>query len=383
MIHEVFRKIILFRVTSIIFISVSFYSCSKDSNGERTLIEDIQISISDIELNSVYTTVTWDRRTNPNNLYPYVYYKKSSDNEWKKVQQFEGKIENLASGTKYQVKAVMKDNSIVFESNETTFITPGFVHSNLFGGIRQANSKYSINSNLTSTDFNTAATLSGYFKAVGFDSIPLKDIEILDKQTLIIELPDDTQTFFKNDLNYISRKEFTIGLFSGDYYTEIVDSSIYNEDSIFEEGMHHFNIFNRTPRITSLINSVPHPNCINMRRLLFKTSLWASEQDFLIFGDLNIPNAVSILIYDSNQNILKEFSLNDQVQRGGNINNCTKEMFFYSYSSNIENLFTINDLLHLNLFDEDFPAGTYSIKYIANDSNDVSWESNTLEFQIE
>ncbi len=362
-------------------------SCSKDENNEIKVVEQIELTITDIQLTSFSASVTWDRTTNPNNLKPYIYYKKSLANEWTEVQTFQGKIENLESGSKYEAKAVMKENETAFESKITTFITPGFEQNGqLIGRVLEANSRYSINSNLTSTNFNEAATLSGYLKVVGFDSVPLKKIEVFDDLTLHIELPDETQNYFEDDINFTSKKEFTIGLFSGEDYTEISSSFIYSEDSIYEEGMRHFNIFNKTPRLNSLLSVNPQFSCQEMIRVVFEGSLWASEEDYFIFSELNIPNSVNIIFYDSDQNIVNAFSLNDEVQNiDGNkdLNDCTKEMWFYSQSLNVENVFTKNDRLNFNLFTDEFPSGTYFLKYMVNDKNDRIWESNTLEFQIE
>lgn len=379
--HYIFKSICLLVIFNLL------QSCSKDENNEIVPVEQIELKITNIQLTSFSATVSWDRTTNPNNLKPYIYYKKSLANEWKEVQTFQSRIENLEQGTKYEVKAVMKEGDTFFESKTTTLITPGFEQNGqLIGGVLEANSRYSINSNLTSTNFYEAATLRGYLKVVGFDSIPLKKIEVFDNLTLHIELPDETQDYFENDIDFVSKKEFTIGLFSGEDYTEISSSYIYSEDSIFEEGMRHFNIFNKTPRLDSILIANPHFSCQEMIRVAFEGSLWASEEDYFIFSELNIPNSVSIIFYDSDQNIVNAFSLNDEVQNidgSKDFNDCTKGMWFYSQSLNVENLFTINDRLNLNLFANEFPAGTYFVKYMVNDKNDRIWESNTLEFQIE
>lgn len=384
--HELVTSHYFFKPFYLLLLLALLQSCSKDDNNEITAVEQIELTITNIQLTSFSASVTWDRTTNPNNLKPYIYYKKSLANEWKEVQTFQSRIENLEQGTKYEVKAVMKEGDTFFESKTTTLITPGFAQNGqLIGRVLEANSRYSINSNLTSTNFYEAATLTGYLKVVGFDSVPLKKIEVFDNLTLHIELPAETQDYFEDDIDFVSKKEFTIGLFSGEDYTEISSSYIYTEDSIYEEGMRHFNIFNKTPRLNSLLLVKPQFSCQEMIRVVFEGSLWASEEDPFNFSELNIPNSVSIVFYDSDRNIINGFSLNDQVKMvDGDIdlNDCTKEMWFYSQSLNIENIFTHNDRLSFNLFTNEFPSGTYFIKYLVNDKSDFIWESNALEFQI-
>ncbi|MFD2565002.1 hypothetical protein [Aquimarina rubra] len=292
---------------------VSLLSCSSSDDTENTVIpleiSNLQIRISNISTESVNITLEYSASGTTTDLTEKVFLKKNEEQDFIEISP--GNISNLERGARYRVFARVTNNEVSFDSTERTFITKGFQNSNdLSGFVKEVNQIYTVFNNFSNSDFDAAAELSAYIK-VGTDSIAVEKITIIDNQNLELEIVDNTllQQFFNmNASSYESAKEFTVGLFSGEYYQEIIESSQKTYEDVTYKG---FSFFNLVPNFEEFV--IPATGCANTNNednfIVFKGDFWGR----VLNGndtEINIPDEVIIQITNTNDSTIQsEYTL--------------------------------------------------------------------------
>ena len=362
----------------IILMILTAVSCSKDdeSNPPPVIeVSNFEVLITSITTNSAniridYTVIDLSPSTTKK-----VFYKELNATEWQ--ESLAGKIVGLKPGIKYIAKAVLSIENLKEESPEVIFTTLGFNHHNLTGDRILFNREFKIYNGASNNDFNEAAILKGFLK-VENDSLELKDIEIISDFAIKITLPDNTQDFFKNDEEYVEIKPFTIGLFSGEYYTEITESFIWLEDPIIKD----FSLYNKLPQIKTVTQEqfTCEETGTPFYKLKLKGNFWTLENGFYDNSDTyNNPKLISLTISNvNNPEIFKIFSKEEDMaydKSNYSSDYCEKETY-YSFEIIAYNPFHSLENMHVNLSSENFPKGDYKLKFDVIDYNDQEYKSN-------
>ena len=364
------KKLVLFLIVATVI------SCSKDDEPSPVIeVSNFELEITSITTNSVKASFDYKIIDLTPSVAKKVFYKEFNATEWQ--EGYAGEITGLKPGVKYRAKAVLSIENLKEESPEVIFTTLGFNHNNLIGDRILLNRQFDIFNGASGGNFNEAAPLKGYLK-VENDSIELEDIEIIFDHTIRINFPENIQDFFKNDEEYIEIKPFTIGLFSGEYYTEITESFIWSEDPLIKD----FNIYNKMPRIKSATQEqfICGETTTMFYKIKLKGNFWTYENGFFDNHESSYGNAKVISLSISNINnsdIFKIFSKEEDMAYNDNYssNYCEKDIY-----SSIElitsNPFHTLNHLNLHLSSENFPEGDYKIKFDVIDYDDEEYKSN-------
>ena len=355
---------------------ITAISCSKDDEPTPVIeVSNFKLEITSITTNSVKASFDYKIIDLTSSVAKRVFYKEFNATEWQEA--YAGEITGLKPGVKYRAKAVLSIENLKEESPEVIFTTLGFIHSSLIGDRILLNRQFDIFNSASGGNFNKAAPLKGYLK-VENDSMELKDIEIIFDHTIRINLPENVQDFFKNDEEYIEVKPFTIGLFSGEYYTEITESYIWSDDPLVKD----FNIYNKIPRIKSVTQE--QFICEESRTMFYKIRLkgnfWTYENGFFDNSETTYANAKIISLSISNINnpaIFKTFSKEEDMAYNENysVDYCEKDIY-RSIELIVYNPFHLLQNINLHLSSENFPKGDYKIKFDVIDYSDEEYKSN-------
>jgi len=380
-----------------ILILFAFFSCSKEKSLDEENLSNINdvtgvtISISDINTTDINTDVKYQfSGVNDNDVITKILYRTLENSSYQEAE--EGVLTGLESGKKYLIKGVVEINGSKKESEEISITTLGFHSDNLRGELLNydGNShsayddrKYSIYNSSAKSDFEIAPELIGYFK-VGNDSILLESIEVQSKNELIVTIPADSQNFFDNDTEYNIKKEFTIGLFSGDYYKEIVESRNTRSINFWIDDTNHFTIYNKVPFIED-VRSFENSTCEGIEKIQFSIiGGFGGMPDTLIERrPENMYTSISITISKDN-NILSVLDY-DSLKLPGESYDCTIEQYqtFVGVSGNLTSMELTFNSIRVNLEASTYSSGNYSIEFKGIGFDDTSWNSNVFNFTIE
>lgn len=383
---------LLYLICVIIFVSSS---CSKDSDEpeQKTLtIEDIN-GIS-IELKEVKTTAAWInvRYDTPNNFRGFVKlgarYRLNTESESAFQETTTGWIEGLEQGKKYVVVGYVEVEGQRKETETIVFTTPAFYAEGLVGTITSyPQRQYRIWEFGSGAEIETAPEISGYLK-VGTDSLALENIEVDSNSSLTVTLPNNTQYFFKADEEYILKKDFSIGLLSGEFYTEITESEIGTAIGYWVQETPHFMLYNKIPYIdgfTVLSNLLPCEEG-TMVRLNIKGGFGAIKESFFYpntemeYEDIALTISKTV---NGEREILSYFDSADRRPSGGGP--CSFQQFVpvEDLGANFRSMQHPVSTLLLKLDRDIYENGVYQVQFTGIDQDGNEWVSNTFDFTID
>lgn len=356
----------------LLLIAIQFIACtSDDAIPTKFEISNLKLEVSNIEITTVKTKISYtELDVSEGTLVKKVLYKKESESTWAETQEIE--IAELERGTTYIAKAVLQLKDLEKESAEVKFITKGFNGSELIGRMGIFNRIYVLHNFDDNADFSQAAAFSGFVK-VDNDSLEIKNIKIKSDKSIDFELPENTQLFFENDEEYKTEKEFSLSLYSGDYRVELT-SDLYL-------------IYNKNPHFTK-VNAIIQGLCSDpfslKRRLQLVGFFWTTKDgDYDIKSDTyNNPKEFTITIKSkTDANFTKVLTFNDMVSV---VNDCSPFSFDWNRLGRDQGtLFHQNNVIHIQIDDETFKEGVYTVQLNVTNFEGKNYDSNILEFKLE
>ncbi|UOB17061.1 hypothetical protein [Abyssalbus ytuae] len=360
-------------------------SCNQDDEGSGPVleIENLELQLTSITMYEAKFQVNYKIINASSLILEKVMYKKLNALEWKENRG--ETIIGLEPGVKYVAKSVLTVDEVNKESPEIFFTTYGFNHEDLLGDRILLNRQFDIFSSDGNSNFTEAAPLKGYLK-VDNDSLELKSIEVMSDYRIIISLPENTQYFFEKDEEYIESKKFSIGLFSGEYYTEITESFNYSSNPLVKE----FTLYNKYPQINSVeVNkSYVCENGQGFNKLKVEGNFWTLVGRFYdnANDNYNNPRELSLSITSVNNPAIQKVFLKeeDMVYDKANYTSeyCDKDAYYSAEIISYNPFHTLQNI-YLHLSEENFPSGEYILKYDVVDYGDEEFNSNEYLFTLE
>lgn len=385
------------KIITLLFLILISISCSKDDSNtaESIVLPDAKIKVESIELTTAKINLL-------NVSYSKDYkisfqYKKSEDQTW--IEAASENLTNLDKGKKYQAKITIKSATQTKESEIVSFTTK--VLSGQFysgGNVRDVVNQecsllYDCQCVLTIDESKTP--LSAYIK-IGNDSLKVKKITFskVDESSLTtssyyfkLELPENTQSFFDKDTEYNYLKNYTVGLFIGDFYTEIKESRTVGLDPYLVAKNYNFgeiklmSVFNKLPRFNSLSHSEIQKDKI---ALYFKGFFWTSSG--LTTNTSTVAKQTEFVITKANDPVFKKILMSNTTFTSPTCgyNSCDTEGFGLIHEINGYYIdFHQNNFALIRLYKTDFPTGDYNIEVKMTDKNDIDYKSEKFTFKIE
>ncbi len=382
----------------ILLLSLILFSCSKEDKEDQSVylsdISNIVLDLYNLGTTKVNTNINYQfSGPNTTEVLKKVSYKLKGDDNYTEAN--EGIITGLKPGKKYLIKAIIEIGGKQKTSEEMTFTTLGFESTLLVGRVLDyENRVYSISNQSVSFNYTEAPELRGYLK-VGQDSLELEKIEPFNFGAFKITLPKNTQHFFENDSEHVIRKEFSIGLFSGDYYIEVTESVLENNSKFIIKNDKHFTIYNKTPFIDRVLLHKPflqEYTCEGIPKIKFsihggfgkQRGSLLSETQNILYEQISISfkrnestnsEQLSILDYDSlasvSQNGIDWLCNSEQYNSNGTL---------FDPTASMEHL--VNSI-QFSLNRDVYQTGNYQIQFSGVDINGEIWHSNTFDFFLE
>ncbi len=382
----------------LLLLSLIFFSCSKDDGEDQSIyindVSNIVLDFYNIKTSEVYTNINY-QFSGPNtiDILKKILYKLPTDDSYTEAN--EGLITNLKPGKKYLIKAVIEIGGKQKASEELSFITLGFESNLLIGRVLDYENRiYSISDQSGSFNYKKAPELRGYLK-VGQDSLELEKIEPTSYGSFRITLPQDTQYFFEKDSEHVIRKEFSIGLFSGDYYIEITESVLEDNSKFLIKHDHHFTLYNKVPFIDKILLYSPflqEYTCDGISKIRFsihggfgkqKASIWSDSQE-------NKYEEISISIKRNESTSNEQLSILDYnalAPRSENENGwvCDLEQYraYENISDPVVGMEHLINSIQFSLNRDTYRRGHYQIQFSGVDNTGKVWHSNPFDFFLE
>lgn len=378
------------KIALVIFVALfAVYSCKKDDTQILTVNEviNINLELKEVKTTSVWTFVSYDFSTDLRGVVTTgILYRRIDNPDPSFIDASAGWIEGLQEGKKYIMKGYVEVNGDRKEMDAKVFTTLGFYPNNLSGGIiAYQKRKFAISGISYQSNFKIAPEISGYLK-IGSDSLALESVEVITDSRIDITLPKDTQYFFENDEEYIMKKAFTIGLLSGDYYTEVKESRSGLSLNYWVEDTPHFTLYNRHPFIDRAYQFEDLQPCGDSNAIqLNLTGGFGAIKESLFYPQSELEyDEIAIIITknDDDKEIISHITYDDQIESG--IVPCELNQF-----QGVETLGGFSSMAHststlvLRLDRELYPNGDYQIQFKGTDLDDNKWESSFFDFAID
>ncbi|MFS4494577.1 hypothetical protein [Maribacter sp. 2308TA10-17] len=377
---------------SILSLSLILVSCGGDKEDEINQPSDINdvsnvsLALSEITTTTITTDISYQfSGLNQSDINAKILYRLENETNYK--ESAEGILNDLEPGKKYLIKGLVEINGEQKESTELTFTTLGFYFRDLNGTIENfENRKYNIFNNSNQSNFTEAADLTGFLK-VDNDSLMLENIEVVSDFQIIVTIPINTQTFFENDTNHIIKKEFSIGLFSGDFYTEITESTNGVTNRFWVEETNHFTVYNKIPFIDSVDVSNSHICSETSVLLRVKGGLGGFPNSFVYRLEESEYKSMTIVVRSkepNNNEILTILDYDSYVLNPSSFD-CELEQFktLEFSGSTVKSMAHTFNFAFVNLNKAKYPSGNYQIEFIGVSYKDETFSSNVFDFTIE
>jgi len=384
-----FRSILL--VFTVLFV---VYSCNKEDTKpvEQVLtindINNITLEIEEIKTSAVRVNVLYDNPTNIRGFVQVGTFFRLQDATVSSFQEAStGWIEGLERGRKYVVKGYVEIEGQRKETESLIFTTPSFYAERMVGAIGAFHKReYKIWSIGFETELESAPEISGFLK-VGSDSLALESVVVDADYFMTVTLPKNTQYFFENDDEFILKKEFSIGLFSGEYYTEITESEFGATGFNYVENTPHFTVYNKTPFIDGF---TVFPNLFSCEedttvRVNIEGGFGAIRESFFYPNTEMEYEEISITIsklVEGSTEILSYITMDNQ--RPSN-NACALDQFVAveDLGASFQSMQHPTSTILLRLDRELYQNGAYQVQFSGTDVDSNEWTSNTIDFTID
>ncbi|HEY6144397.1 MAG TPA: hypothetical protein VIV55_13380 [Flavobacterium sp.] len=385
------------KIITLLFLILISTSCSKDDSS--TTAESIVLPDAKIKVESIEQTTAKINLLNVSYSKDYkisFQYKKSEDQTW--IEAASENLTNLDKGKKYQAKITIKSATQTKESEIVSFTTKVLSGQFYSGGnvsdvVNQECSLPFITQYVSTID-ESKTPLSAYIK-IGSDSLKVKKITFSKEDEssgtlryyFKLELPENTQSFFDKDTEYNYLKNYTVGLFIGDFYTEIKESNIVGLDPYLLAVNDNFgkiklmSVFNKIPRFNSLSYSEVKNDKI---ALYFKGFFWTSSSRTT--NTFAVAKQTEFVITKANDPVFKKILMSNTsfTSPTCGYNSCDTEGFGLIHDINGYYLdFHNNNIACIRLYKTDFPTGDYNIEVKMTDKNDIDYKSEKFTFKIE
>jgi len=383
------------KIFTLLFVISLLMSCSKDDSPEpvKLQIPEIKISVAEIDITTAKINVNVPQ--SKDYVIKYLYRKKD-EQTWTEINT--GELKNLEKGKKYYAKIAIKSNTEVKESETIAFVTkvlPGQFYSggNATDAVNQICSLPFVSQSVLTID-EAKTPLSAYIK-IGNDSLKVKNVTFnkvdesagLFRYNFKLELPENTQSFFDKDTEYNFLKNYTVGLFMGDFYIQLKESNSVALDPYLVAVNDNFgkinlmSVFNKIPRF----NSISHTQVENDKiALYFKGFFWTSSSRTT--NTFAVAKQNEFIITRANDAVFKKILVSNTSNTSASCgyNSCDTEGFGLIHAINGYYMdFHHNNFACLRVYKTDFPAGDYHIQVKMTDQNNKVFESNKFAFKID
>ena len=383
------------KIFTLLFVISLLMSCSKDDSPEpvKLQIPEIKISVAEIDITTAKINVNVPQ--SKDYVIKYLYRKKE-EQTWTEINT--GELKNLEKGKKYYAKIAIKSNTEVKESETIAFVTkvlPGQFYSggNATDAVNQICSLPFVSQSVLTID-EAKTPLSAYIK-IGNDSLKVKNVTFnkvdesagLFRYNFKLELPENTQSFFDKDTEYNFLKNYTVGLFMGDFYIQLKESNSVALDPYLVAVNDNFgkinlmSVFNKIPRF----NSISHTQVENDKiALYFKGFFWTSSSRTT--NTFAVAKQNEFIITRANDAVFKKILVSNTSNTSASCgyNSCDTEGFGLIHAINGYYMdFHHNNFACLRVYKTDFPAGDYHIQVKMTDQNNKVFESNKFAFKID
>lgn len=384
------------KIFTLLLVTLLFISCSKEDNPdspEPVKIPEMKISVADVAITTAKINVNVPQ--SKDYVIKYLYRKKE-EQTWTEINT--GDLTNLEKGKKYYAKIAIKSSTEVKESETVAFVTKvlsGQFYSagDVTDAVNQICSLPVISQSVLTID-ETKTPLSAYIK-IGNDSLKVKKITFnkvdesggLFRYNFKLELPENTQSFFDKDTEYNYLKNYTVGLFMGDFYIQIKESNSVGLDPYLVAVNDNFgkinlmSVFNKIPRFNSLSHAQVEKDKI---ALYFKGFFWTSSSRTT--STFAVAKQNEFIITKSNDPVFKKILVSNTSNTSATCgyNSCDTEGFGLIHAINGYYFdFHHNNFACIRVYKTDFPAGDYTIQVKMTDQNDKVFESNKFAFKID
>ena len=383
------------KIFTLLFVISLLMSCSKEDSPEpvKLQIPEIKISVAEIDITTAKINVNVPQ--SKDYVIKYLYRKKD-EQTWTEINT--GELKNLEKGKKYYAKIAIKSNTEVKESETIAFVTkvlPGQFYSggNATDAVNQICSLPFVSQSVLTID-EAKTPLSAYIK-IGNDSLKVKNVTFnkvdesagLFRYNFKLELPENTQSFFDKDTEYNFLKNYTVGLFMGDFYIQLKESNSVALDPYLVAVNDNFgkinlmSVFNKIPRF----NSISHTQVENDKiALYFKGFFWTSSSRTT--NTFAVAKQNEFIITRANDAVFKKILVSNTSNTSASCgyNSCDTEGFGLIHAINGYYMdFHHNNFACLRVYKTDFPAGDYHIQVKMTDQNNKVFESNKFAFKID